>query len=29
MDKFNQAQQDFKDGKLSIALNVEPPVSTP
>jgi basic membrane protein A len=29
MDKFNQAKQDFLDGKLDIALNVEPPVSTP
>lgn len=29
MDKFNQAKQDFMDGKLEIALNIEPPVSTP
>jgi basic membrane protein A len=29
MDKFNQAKQDFMAGKLEIALNVEPPVSTP
>ena len=29
MDKFNQAKQDFMDGKLEIPLNVEPPVSTP
>ncbi len=29
MDKFNQAKQDFLDGKLEIALNIEPPVSTP
>jgi hypothetical protein len=29
MDKYNQAYKDFMDGKLDIALNVEPPVSTP
>ena len=29
MDKFNQAKQDFMDGKLDIPLNIEPPVSTP
>jgi basic membrane protein A len=29
MDKFNQAKQDFMNGKLQIPLNVEPPVSTP
>jgi hypothetical protein len=29
MDKFDQAKQDFLDGKLEIALNVDPPVSTP
>ncbi len=29
MDKFNQAKQDFVDGKLDIPLNIEPPVSTP
>jgi basic membrane protein A len=29
MDKFNQAKQDFMDGNLEIALNIEPPVSTP